>query len=550
MPSASEPSRTQPRGADGLYAFPNLFLGIYELAVTSKGFREYTQRGMNVNINYKLWLDVKLEIGAAMQTVVVAANTSALNFEAPEQKGTIWPQTIEQLCLILSGHTCSAVGFARLLPGATTGGDEDHLNFSTRINGGINPGTEAIMDGVTIINGSLEQNGIEPGVTGHPYSPEAFQEVTLLTANYDAQYGLTASSVLTAVTKSGTGGWHGSAYELLRNTYFNAHQWGIPNRPKDTENDFGRTIGGPIKIPWLGWAGRKATYAFANYEGFRLHGSVSAPIISVPTLQERQGDFRYWKDPNGNLIHLYNPTTTRPVPDVPGQFLRDQFMGCNGNQPIVICSTSPPLKSSLAPGWFKYLPAPNLPGILNNYTPPKPPTGMVNADSTVFDLRADHYVGERDQFAVTAHYFGSFCNKQTILSAQIAPDTFRQPNYDFANRFNWDYTFRPNLLNNFNPGYHDIPTIGVCSDAGFANAIPQISGGISHQSPPLIGFDDFCRFGCKGRFETTRPATIANDHLTWVGGKHTLSMGGEYRALQDLRKGAPGISPAASISRA
>lgn len=92
------------------------------MAVTAKGFREYTQRGMNVNINYKLRLDVKLEIGAAMQTVVVAANTSALNFEAPEQKGTIWPQTIEQLCLILSGHTCSAVAFARLLPGVTTGG--------------------------------------------------------------------------------------------------------------------------------------------------------------------------------------------------------------------------------------------------------------------------------------------------------------------------------------------------------------------------------------------------------------------------------------------
>ncbi len=519
-------------GSDGLYAFPNLLAGFYELTASARGFRDYEQKGISINLNEKVRLDVKLELGTAVQKVEVTANASPLNFENPEQKGTITPQTLEQLPLILSGHTRSAVAFARLLPGVTTGGGEDHLNFNTRVNGGINEGDEAVLDGITIIDGSLGQNGIELAVTGHPYSPEAIQEITLLTANYDPQFGSTASSVLTAVTRSGADAWHGSAYYLLRNTALNARQFGIPKRPKDIESDFGWTIGGPIKIPWLAWSGRKKTYAFANYEGFRLRGSVLAPRISVPTLQERQGDFRDWADSSGNLIPIYDPATTTIDP-VTGTVTRQQFMGCDGKTPNVICPSDPRMVNSLAPGWFKYLPAPNLPGVLNNYTPPKPPTGTVNADSTVFDLRVDHYVGEKDHVAVTVHYFGSFGNNQTILSPQIAPDSFRQPNYDFANRINWDHTFRPNLLNNFNIGYNDILSIGICSDEKFADAVPKISGVESNAFPPVMGFQDFYPFGCNGRFDTTRPATIANDRLTWVRGKHTLGFGGEWRALQD-----------------
>src|SRR5436190_21438588 len=216
--------------ASGLYTFPNLRPGIYDLVVSAKGFRDFAQNGVSLNIDSKARIDVTLQIGASRQTVEVAANASPLNYESSEQKGTITPQTLKQLPLILAGQTRSAVAFARLLPGVTSGGDNDNLNFNTRVNGGINEGDEAVLDGVSIIDGSLGQNGIELGVTGHPFSPEAIQEITLLTANYDPQYGSTASSVLTAVTKAGTDQWHGSGYTLERNAGLNARPWGIPKR--------------------------------------------------------------------------------------------------------------------------------------------------------------------------------------------------------------------------------------------------------------------------------------------------------------------------------
>lgn len=537
-------------GGDGLFGFPNLVPGVYELSVTARGFREYVQKGITVNLDQQVRVDVSLQVGATSEVVEVAANASPLNYESPVQKGSIPPGTLEELPLILGGQTRSAVAFARLLPGVTTGGDEDKLNFNTRINGGTNETDEALLDGVSIVDGSLGQNGIELAVTGHPMSPDAIQEITLLTSNYDAQYGYTSSSVLTAVTKSGTNAFHGTAYYLARNTAFNARPWGVASRPKDNEHDFGGNIGGPIKLPIFS-SGRKKSYFFVNYEGFRLRGSTSSPRYTLPTAQERIGDFSDWPAP------IYDPATTRvnpgfnsgaPISASNLPFLRDQFMGCDGKQPNVICATDPRLVNTPAAAWLKYLPQPNLPGITSNYTPPTPISGTVNADSTVLDVKGDMYWRDADRFTATVHYFGSFGNSQHVLPAQIATESYRQPNYNFANRANWDHIFRPNLINTFNIGYNDILSVIRCVDVGYADLFPAIPGAINNKLPPSIGIDGYQGFGCNSDGETTRPAWLANDQLSWVKGRHTLTFGGEYRALQDKERNQGNLSGSYNFS--
>lgn len=154
-------------GSDGLYTFPGLEAGAYDLTVTAKGFREYIQRGISVNLDQQVRIGVSLEVGATAEAIEVSANASPLNFESAVQKGTIQPGTLEELPLILGGHTRSAVAFVRLLPGVTTGGDEDKLNFNTRINGGTNETDEALLDGISIVDGSLGQNGIELADSGN-----------------------------------------------------------------------------------------------------------------------------------------------------------------------------------------------------------------------------------------------------------------------------------------------------------------------------------------------------------------------------------------------
>ena len=183
------------------------------------------------------------------------------------QRGTITPGIVLVRPPPTPGPTRNAASFVALLPGVTQGGGSNAGYSATRINGGQNYQDEAIQDGVSLTGGLSGQNGISQtsGTNGFALSPEGVQEIAELTSNDDAQFGTTTSGVLTAVTKSGTDQWHGSMYEYARNYALNARQFGVARRPKDIENDFGGSVGGPLNfIPGLRqltWTGkRKRTF--------------------------------------------------------------------------------------------------------------------------------------------------------------------------------------------------------------------------------------------------------------------------------------------------
>jgi hypothetical protein len=216
----------------------------------------------------------------------------------------------------------------------------------------------------------MSQSGMVSIQSDFPTSPDMVSELSVLTSNYEPQYGSTTSGQIILETKSGTNQYHGALYEYHRNTVLNARQFGTPDRAADIEHEFGGGFGGPFQIPHV-WGKEKRTFFYVNMTGFRAGGAVAAPIFSVPTMQERTGDFRDWVDSNGNLIPIYDPATLRPNPSFdPSQspglknlpYLRNQFMGCDGNTPNVICPSDPRLANSLAAAWFKYIPPPT-PGV-------------------------------------------------------------------------------------------------------------------------------------------------------------------------------------------
>jgi len=169
---------------NGLYAFPNLRPGIYQLKVSAAGFRDYLQRGIELAINDNMRQDVKLELGTAIQTVEVSANASPLNYETPSQGGGITPETLKELPLLVSGNPRSAIAFAILEPGITTGGTANP--FDARINGGQQSGDEATVDGVSMQEGFMNQNGMVSLYQDWPKTADMVSEVKVLTSNYDA----------------------------------------------------------------------------------------------------------------------------------------------------------------------------------------------------------------------------------------------------------------------------------------------------------------------------------------------------------------------------
>jgi hypothetical protein len=542
-------------GSDGLYSFPNLVPGEYELKASAPGFRDFVQRGIKVNINTIARVDARLELGTAVQTVEVSANASPLNFENAVRQEGITPETLQELPLIVSERPRSAASFAILMPGVTTGGQANP--FDSRINGGLQSGDEAIVDGVSMQQGLMSQTGMISIFQDFGYSPDMVSEIKILTANYEPQYGSSTSSQIIAITKSGTNEFHGNAYAFERNTVLNARQFGALNktdsngneisgtaRPKNLQHDLGASIGGPIKIKPF-WGGRKKAYFYVNFEAFRQAGGATAPTITVPTAKMKNGDFSEWTDENtGALIPIYDPATT--VLDGSGNVVsRQQFMGCDGLHPNVICmsdinpATGQPYSQSLAMKWLGFLPDPNLPGVRNNYRVPTAIPDVLLGHTNDWLVKIDANWRDADHFSASVRYQGAAALFNSRLPRPISEEVFTAPQYSFVDRFNWDHTFSPTLLNNFNFGYLDrnegYGSIDITA-AESSSLMGLIPGVASSDFPPRLDFGDGYQsmgnnsgFNTKNR--TERPSYIANDLLTWVRGKHTFKFGGEHRRL-------------------
>jgi len=534
-------------GPDGLYSFPNLPPGVYELKASAQGFRDFVQRGIELTVRATMRLDVSLTLGTAVQTVEVTANASPLNFDNAERKEGITPETVQELPLLVSGGPRSSASFAILMPGVSTGGTANP--FDSRINGGLQSGDEAIMDGVSMQQGFMSQTGMVSLYQDFPMTPDMVSELKLLTSNYEPMYGSTLSSQIIAVSKSGTSEFHGGAYEYHRNTWLNARPWGAMNRvdngvetpgtarPKDIEHDIGGFIGGPFKIGNRGvpgfWSGRKKSYFYVNYEAFRIAGGVGRPTISIASLKERNGDFTDWKDAAGNLIPIYDPATTRPLdPTQPlsvTNVTRDQFQ-CNGVL-NVICPDR--FANSLAKQWLQYLPNPTNEKPQSNYLVPTPVPDTILAQTNYWLITGDQYIGDNDHIKLTIWYQGAPPKFVSLLPRELASESNSAPQYSNVDRANWDHTFTPNLLNHWAFGYLNRNEGYGCVDAEFVDEIPKLPGVALYNVPPQVAFDGWDQFGCgAGRNAmniTRRPTYVTNDLLTWVRGKHTFKFGAEYR---------------------
>ncbi len=546
---------TTKSGADGLYSFPNLEPGRYEVSVTAPGFKPFTQKGITLVVSQIARVDFKLEVGTAVQTVEVQANASQLNFENAVKQEGVNPETINELPLVVSGGPRNAAQMAVLLPGVNTG--TSNSAYDARINGGLKSGDEAVMDGVSMQEGTMSQSGMV-AYWDFRMTPDMISEFRVMTSTYSPEYGDSTGGQIIVTTRSGTDQFHGAGFEYLRNKALNATQFTIDRqpgdqRPKDNEHEFGFSLGGPLKIPKIYNSSRFRTYFFTDIEFFRIAGGASRPTLSIPSLQERQGDFTDWRDQNGNLLPIYDPTTTRVNPNFnpnvavgPNnlQYLRQQF-SCNGRL-NVICPDR--IANAMANGWFKFLPNPTSPGPLNNYLVPTPVPDTILAGANHYLGKIDQYIGQSDHMSATIWRQTTPAKFFSELPQQLASETFSDPQDSWVSRFNWDHTFSPTLLNHFAFGYLNRNEGYGSVDYKYAKDLPQIAGVPAHDYPSVIslngGFADFGNStGLNSQDITTRPSYITNDLVTWVRGRHTIKFGGEVRKLgQNIHRANGGNS--------
>jgi Carboxypeptidase regulatory-like domain len=276
---ATHATREVQSGANGEYIFLEVPVGAYEIDSVSKGFKKYARKGIVLDLNEVLSVDITLQIGTASDVVevtgappVVDTTSTQLGAVVNERSSTQLPlneRDVYQLLQLQPGVQ-SQIGnnlfYGSDKPGVVTvnGGRGRSNNYS--VNGG---------DG----------NDLFANLPAVQPSPDSIEEFRVITNSFDAEYGRNSGAVVNVVTKSGTNELHGSAYEFLRNDVLNAHGYTFRPTPKPPfkQNQFGGTLGGPIK--------RDKSFIFGSYEGRRIvRGIVSQPV-PVPTAGDLSGNF-------------------------------------------------------------------------------------------------------------------------------------------------------------------------------------------------------------------------------------------------------------------
>jgi protocatechuate 3,4-dioxygenase beta subunit len=294
--NASGFKQTGTTNAQGVYTVSGLPPGSYDMVVTAPNFKTFSTSGIALAAGDVMPMDAMLETGGEKQEVNVTAGGAAqVETENAEVSGTITQK--EVINLGLNGRNFTQL--ITLTPGVSnqTGQDEAKVGVNGSVKYSVNGGRVEYnsfeVDGSDVLNAGL--SGAESTLVVYP-SLDAIQEVKVLTSNYGAQYGRTASGTVQVTTKSGGSEWHGNMYEFFRNEDMNARNYfdQTLHAPLYRRNDFGYTIGGPLWIPHVYNQDKQKTFVFFSEE-FRIEKSPSElqPNFNqaVPTLAERQGDF-------------------------------------------------------------------------------------------------------------------------------------------------------------------------------------------------------------------------------------------------------------------
>ncbi|MGH9351112.1 MAG: carboxypeptidase regulatory-like domain-containing protein, partial [Terriglobia bacterium] len=278
--TATGMTRTTASNSSGAYVLPSLPVGPYRFDVQAPGFENYVQSGIVLEVGNNVALNVALKVGAVSQQVAVQANATMVQTQSTSVSEVIDQRRMVDLPLNGRLATDLIILAGGALNSPVRGDFASSKNYSSSavisVAGGQGNGNNYLMDGAD--NNDSFSNVNLP----YPF-PDALQEFSVETNGLSARYGLHPGAVMNVVTKSGTNQFHGDLFEFVRNGSFNARSWSAATQDTLRRNQFGGTIGGPVK--------RDKLFFFFGYQGTRTRTSPPSTISHVPTAQALAGDF-------------------------------------------------------------------------------------------------------------------------------------------------------------------------------------------------------------------------------------------------------------------
>ena len=286
---------------EGHYTFPVLPVGRYQLEVQGQGFATYERSGIVLDTSAALTLDASLSVGSVAQTVSVTDNTLHVETTSTQLGEVITGRQMTAVPLNGRSYTDLLSLQAGVAPvtSITSATVQDVGATILDPSGTLNPGTISVngqreFSNFFIVNGSDAEEDVNGGTSILP-NLDSIAEFRILTSNFDAEYGEFSGGQITVITKSGDNHFHGSAFDFLRNTALDARNYFSPTRGAYRQNQFGGTIGGPIRHDKL--------FFFGDYQGTRQTQGIDTSEISVPSDADRTGNLLdFTNTSQGNML--------------------------------------------------------------------------------------------------------------------------------------------------------------------------------------------------------------------------------------------------------
>lgn len=550
-------------GADGSYSFLALPAGTYTLVVTRPGFEQYKATNIVLKVNDQLRINVPMVVGSVQEEVQVAANAVQVETVNTQLGDVI--DSKKMLALPLNGRSYIDLlglqaGVAPANSGQTIQQDRPVSGVQFQSAGNVSVNGQRETANAFLVNGGDVSEGRNLGAGLIP-NLDSIEEFRLITNSFDAEYGKFSGAVVNAITKSGTNSIHGDLFEFLRNDKLDAKNFFTPGKSELRRNQFGYTVGGPIK--------KDRMFFFSDYQGTRQVQGAETGLVNVPTLAERQGQF----DPatlapvpaSGGSGNCTDPTMTNCVDGPYWASVLSQrlgytvtqgeaysFPGCSGTNPTGGCvfpgglipqaAWDAPSKAILA-----YIPAPTLPGATQNYSNNSQRNSVVD---NKYGERVDLINQTTGNWSWYYHIDNTDVPNALENSANggwASVPGFPSETKSRAQQFVMSDTkvigatavnearvsFFRTVLHKDNPAgsFADLSSLGFVTGAGTLGIVP-LDG--YKQYVPQIGFHNLGLNLGEPTLNTFQPNTtyMASDAFTKNSGRHTWKFGGEFRYLQ------------------
>jgi hypothetical protein len=505
--------------ASGEYVVTPLNVGRYSVAVEATGFKRSLRSDISLNVQDRLRVDAKLEVGAVTDTVEVAAAAPQLETDTSYLGEVVESQRIVDLPLNGRFFTRLAVLTAGTTPTVHGARDENTGGFSAN---GVRPyQNNFLLDGVD--NNSLSEDLVsqQSFVIGPP--PDAIAEFKVQTNSMSAEFGRSGGAVLNVTIKSGTNELHGTAYEFLRNSALDAKNFfDDPTNPIPPfkMNQFGFSTGAPVLIPKV-YNGKNRTFFFFDYQGTRIRTGQTF-LATVPPDAWRTGNFAGYNQ-------IFDPATT--TVDAKGNTTRLPFAG---NQ--IPQSLWNPIAAKL----LSMFPEPNVAGstnsfgVSNNYlSNPVEPN-----DTNQFDLRIDHKISDSDSIFGRFSYSNNIDNPPGPIPPPLDAASFSSGN--FLNRprnlvLTETHIFNPRIVNELRLGYSrnrsDRLQFNANENLSAQLGIPGIPFSTNNGGLPSFGVAGLNSFGSSEYQPTVETQEVYHiiDSVSIIRGRHTLKIGAEIK---------------------